>query len=207
MPPPAGVVDNICESSAEHLRYEGGDSMADEMLERMSVQDLLGAAERAGIALRADGDRLIVRGPRTAQDIGGVLLNRKAEVLKLLSSPQQQLERVLQQHDWYYHFSDDAEVRRRGEESETRVLAPKGKSDCSCNAWCKTLLPGYGRALPVNQLSAATPVASQSLQKTADLPFGASFGSDLRTGRRNRLVAEVSPGCKYSCQPGCLATG
>jgi hypothetical protein len=96
--------------------------MADEVLERMTTQDLLTAAERSGIELRADGDQLIVRGPRAAQEFGHVLLKRKAEVLKLLASPEWKLEGALQQHDWYYHFSDDAEVRRRGEESTSRLL-------------------------------------------------------------------------------------
>lgn len=54
-------------------------------LAAMSPQALLAAAQAGGLTVRADGDRLVVRGPRSAEvDLVQALLRRKAEVLPLL---------------------------------------------------------------------------------------------------------------------------
>jgi hypothetical protein len=52
----------------------------------MTATELLAAAERAGLQVRAAGERLIVRGPRAAEALGRVLLARKAEVLAVLTA-------------------------------------------------------------------------------------------------------------------------
>jgi hypothetical protein len=44
-------------------------------------------AAEAGLRVTADGDRLIVRGPRKAEPIAKALLEYKAEIMALLSDP------------------------------------------------------------------------------------------------------------------------
>ena len=46
---------------------------------------LLKAAHAAGLAVRADGSRLVVRGPRRAEPLAKQLLENKAEVLDVLA--------------------------------------------------------------------------------------------------------------------------
>ena len=53
----------------------------------MSAAELLAAAKRAGLQVGVDGDRLVVRGPRTAEQLGRQLLQRKQQVLGELRSP------------------------------------------------------------------------------------------------------------------------
>lgn len=48
------------------------------------VIDLLDDAHRLGLAVRLDGDRLVVRGPKRAEAIARALLAHKAEVLDVL---------------------------------------------------------------------------------------------------------------------------
>src|SRR5262249_51943246 len=46
--------------------------------------DLLGAAQGAGLVVTAEGELLVVRGPRRAAKLARALLERKAEVLPLV---------------------------------------------------------------------------------------------------------------------------
>ena len=46
---------------------------------------LLEAARAAGLTVRAEGERLVVRGPRSAEELARALLARKLEVLALLA--------------------------------------------------------------------------------------------------------------------------
>jgi hypothetical protein len=48
---------------------------------------LLAEAEDAGLKVRAEGDRLVVRGPRSAEALMRRLIDRKPDVLAALSSP------------------------------------------------------------------------------------------------------------------------
>jgi hypothetical protein len=50
----------------------------------MSPADLLAEAAAAGLTVMADGDRLVVRGDRRAEDLAHILLRRKAEILGVL---------------------------------------------------------------------------------------------------------------------------
>jgi hypothetical protein len=50
----------------------------------MDVVALLAEASRAGLTVSADGEKLMVRGPRSAEPLATLLLARKAEVLSLL---------------------------------------------------------------------------------------------------------------------------
>lgn len=50
----------------------------------MEVLELIDQAERAGLALETDGDRLVVRGPKVAEPIVRQLAERKAEVIAAL---------------------------------------------------------------------------------------------------------------------------
>ncbi len=52
----------------------------------MGAVSLLQEAEAAGLSVRVDGDRLVVRGPKKAGAIAERLLDHKAEVLKVLSA-------------------------------------------------------------------------------------------------------------------------
>lgn len=51
----------------------------------MDVVTLLREAEIAGLQVRTDGDKLIVRGPRSLESLARKLLERKADVLPLLT--------------------------------------------------------------------------------------------------------------------------
>ncbi len=52
----------------------------------MGAVSLLQEAEAAGLSVRVDGDRLVVRGPKSASAIAERLLDRKAEVIEALSA-------------------------------------------------------------------------------------------------------------------------
>lgn len=52
----------------------------------MEVLELIQEAERAGLAVEAEGDQLIVRGPKAAAAIARQLGERKADVLAALRS-------------------------------------------------------------------------------------------------------------------------
>ncbi len=52
----------------------------------MVAVNLLQEAEAAGLAVRVEGNRLVVRGPKSAADIAERLLDRKAEVIEALSA-------------------------------------------------------------------------------------------------------------------------
>ncbi len=52
----------------------------------MGAVSLLQEAEAAGLSVRVDGDRLVVRGPKSAGAIAERLLDHKTEVLKALSA-------------------------------------------------------------------------------------------------------------------------
>ena len=51
----------------------------------MGCVSLLDEARAAGLTLRADGDKLIIRGPRSAEPVARRLIDRKAEVLAALT--------------------------------------------------------------------------------------------------------------------------
>ena len=53
----------------------------------MGSLTLLDRARAAGLSVTAEGDRLIIRGPRRAEPIACELISRKAEVLALLAAP------------------------------------------------------------------------------------------------------------------------
>ncbi|MDP9355895.1 MAG: hypothetical protein M3R02_11570 [Chloroflexota bacterium] len=50
-----------------------------------AVMGLLIDAARAGLEVRVDEDRLVVRGPRSAEDLALRLLDQKAEVVATLA--------------------------------------------------------------------------------------------------------------------------
>ncbi len=51
------------------------------------VMPLLLQAAAAGLRIRVDGDRLVVRGPHAAEDIARQLLAHKAQVIAALAEP------------------------------------------------------------------------------------------------------------------------
>jgi hypothetical protein len=61
--------------------------MSEPSWQAMSAGELLAAAKQAGLQVWVDGDRLVVRGPRTGEELGRQLLERKQQVLGELRSP------------------------------------------------------------------------------------------------------------------------
>ena len=61
--------------------------MSEPSWQAMSAAELLAAAKQAGLQVGVDGDRLVVRGPRTGEELGRQLLQRKQQVLGELRSP------------------------------------------------------------------------------------------------------------------------
>jgi hypothetical protein len=51
------------------------------------VTTLLEQAQAAGLEVRADGDRLVVRGPQSAEALARQLLAHKGDLMRLLSAP------------------------------------------------------------------------------------------------------------------------
>jgi hypothetical protein len=52
----------------------------------MSAQELLERANRAGLNIVADGDRLRVRGPRKSADLAKLLIQNKGEIIAILTA-------------------------------------------------------------------------------------------------------------------------
>jgi hypothetical protein len=78
---PEGSIRGWSSSSGNPTRESPG-----EELWSLSVADLLARAEAAGIHLIAEGDQLRVRGPRNAEALGRLLLERKPEVMAVICS-------------------------------------------------------------------------------------------------------------------------
>ena len=72
-----------------------------------SVTDLLNEARNAGLTVRVDGARLVVRGPRSAEAVARRLLNRKPEVLTALASRTESDVLADEPIDWWQHISDE----------------------------------------------------------------------------------------------------
>src|SRR5215475_5518027 len=53
----------------------------------MDCVAVLHEAREAGLEVRADGNRLVVRGPRSAEALAKTLLARKDEILRMLADP------------------------------------------------------------------------------------------------------------------------
>jgi hypothetical protein len=54
----------------------------------MDAMSLLTKARRQGLDVRTNGDKLVVRGPRSAEKLALQLLDHKAELMPLLTLPQ-----------------------------------------------------------------------------------------------------------------------
>ena len=67
----ADFVAEVCEKSAESLQT-------------LTPPQLLAQARAAGLSVVADGDRLVVCGPKAAADLARQLIARKAELLSLV---------------------------------------------------------------------------------------------------------------------------
>jgi hypothetical protein len=52
-----------------------------------SLDELLAAARDAGLKIMVDGDRLVIRGPKSAEALARHLLDRKAEMMAALRAP------------------------------------------------------------------------------------------------------------------------
>src|SRR5215813_8994838 len=68
----------------------------------MAGMKLLHEARAAGLKVRVEGDQLIIRGPKSAERVAKALLERKADILPLLTAeipPRSFLSRPLGQED------------------------------------------------------------------------------------------------------------
>ena len=65
------------------------------------VTVLLDEAHRAGLTIQVDGDRLAVRGPRSAEALARRVLDLKADVMAAMSG---QLDKPI---DWWQHITDE----------------------------------------------------------------------------------------------------
>jgi hypothetical protein len=54
----------------------------------MDAMTLLAKAQGAGLAVRVEGEKLVVRGPRKAEKLAHKLLDCKAKLMPLLTQPQ-----------------------------------------------------------------------------------------------------------------------
>jgi hypothetical protein len=70
----------------------------------MGALKLLEEARSAGLKLRAEGDRLVIRGPKSAEPLAIALLDRKEEILPFL---QEQLGAPIQPKPEPRPFHDD----------------------------------------------------------------------------------------------------
>jgi hypothetical protein len=52
-----------------------------------SLDELLAAARAARLKISVDGDRLVIRGPKSAEALARQLLDRKSEVMASLTAP------------------------------------------------------------------------------------------------------------------------
>jgi hypothetical protein len=92
-------------------------------LAAMRPADLLAEAKAGGLSVFADGDRLVVRGPRSAeQDLVQTLLGRKAELMPLLASDGGRVEERAVILEFDAGLTCD-EAERRAHEQEA---APRG---------------------------------------------------------------------------------
>src|SRR5579884_2415976 len=86
-PTSAKHLHNICGvGNDEACRSPMMREMSDKELRVLPVIELIGEAEAQGITLTVADDRLRVRGPRRAEALGRLVLERKAEVLAALGS-------------------------------------------------------------------------------------------------------------------------
>ena len=92
----------------------------------MDSVKLLRCAHEAGLTVRADGDRLVVRGPKSAEPVARDLLAHKAEIMRALASraTSPPIEDGCEAHN----VSAEA-VASRWAEVQLRDLAP---GYCSC---------------------------------------------------------------------------
>jgi hypothetical protein len=70
-----------------------------------SVTDLLEEARDAGLEVRVDGDRLVVRGPRSAAALARQLLDRKPEVVAALVGPTE--SEADEPNDWWEEVTEE----------------------------------------------------------------------------------------------------
>lgn len=90
--------------------------------------NLLAEAEAAGLLLLQDGDRLIVRGPRSAEALVRRILDRKAEVIAVLSNIDQPTGRVVEiPVNWRAEVQAWDEGRRLDFEERAAIMEHDGK--------------------------------------------------------------------------------
>jgi len=116
-----------------------------------SVVRLLDEAQSVGLAVKAEGDRLIVEGPRSAEPMALRLLARKAEVLAVLTAPADDAVEADEPIDWWQHVTDeDREYLLGPEGSCPRLLRCYLRIGAAVRPLQKQTSPGVERqGLPV----------------------------------------------------------
>lgn len=111
----------------------------------MDGLSLLAEARANGLKVRADGDRLVIRGPRQAEPIAKRLLERKREVIEALrvSISGELVARVRAAWPWLAEhrpdlyrricdadYADDAERLREAMEEASRAYEQRQRGEC-----------------------------------------------------------------------------
>lgn len=113
-------------------RIEGGGSRGgDRGMDRMT---LLGEAYAAGLTVIANGDKLVVRGPRRAEPIARKLLAHKSEVMAVLASALSPAI-TTEAANWIEMFSERAALRQFQAGYRRDVAEHLAFAEC-IEAWC-----------------------------------------------------------------------
>ena len=106
------MVNDICETSAEHLHA-------------LTPMQLLAEARAAGLSVVVECGQLVVRGPKQTADLARCLLSRKAEVLPLVPAwDQAEADRLLSEARGAVARAEAAHQAGRMTAARRNVVAP-----------------------------------------------------------------------------------
>ena len=120
---------------------------------------LIREAEAAGLSIRADGDKLVIRGPRQAEPIARKLIAHKPAVLSVLRQPTTEPAPIIatiseDATDWREFFEERAAIRQyeaaiaaRWPNGSPMANASKGGGSCTVARICPGLCAGCGEPL------------------------------------------------------------
>ena len=104
-----------------------------------SISDLLKEARDAGLTVRVDGERLVVRGPRSAEAMARHVLDRKPEVLAVLADQADSDFESDEPIDWWQHIADEDREHLLGPELDD---PPTAEQLAQLRAWRLDRQPG-----------------------------------------------------------------
>lgn len=85
------AVDNFLDDYYWQLRREGGEKIDwEKTIENLGRYNrglrLVGKAKQAGLTLKVVGDKLVIRGPKSEEELAQEMLDYKAEIIKILNA-------------------------------------------------------------------------------------------------------------------------